>query len=119
MGRAVLASSKQNIELWLTTLITISSTQQWINLKQYSSRYLLTFLSSGQVWIGRSGPTRLEICLTLRGEPFPRLELQDLLQSITQAPVSEPRSCHAIQNDSLTEVSDVVSIEAETYLSRR
>ncbi|KAH7389586.1 hypothetical protein DE146DRAFT_170752 [Phaeosphaeria sp. MPI-PUGE-AT-0046c] len=30
---------------------------------------------------------RIEICLTLRGEPFPHLELQDLIQSILQAPV--------------------------------
>lgn len=95
MGRAVLALSQQNIELWLTTLITISSPQRTINLEQLSSRYLLTFLSSGQVWVGRSDSTRIEIQLTLRGEPFPYLEFQDLLQSILQAPVSELLdSCH-------------------------
>lgn len=117
MGRAVLASSRQSIELWLTTLITISSPQLTINLEQLSSRHLLTLLSSGQVWTGRGDSTRVELRLTLRGEPFPYLELQDLLQSIFQAPVSGLFDCRVNENKQLIEVLGMVSIKAETYTS--
>ena len=119
MGRAVLASSQQNIELWLTTLITISSTQLAVNLDQLSPRYLLTLLSSGQVWVGRSDSTRIEIRLTLRGEPFPYLEFRDLLQSILQAPVSAPSHHRVNENKQLIDILGMVSIEAETHYSRR
>jgi hypothetical protein len=88
VGRAVLASSTQHLELWLSTLIIISPAQQSIDIEQFSSQSLLSLLSSGDVWIGRDKGICIEVCLTLRGEPFPQLELQELIQSIILAPVS-------------------------------
>jgi hypothetical protein len=88
VGRAVLASSTQHLELWLTTLIVISPLQQWINIGQLSSRSILKHMSSGEVWVGRGNGLRLEISIMLRGEPFPLTEFQELLSSIIEAPVS-------------------------------
>jgi hypothetical protein len=87
VGRAVLASTTSNLELWLSTLIIISPSQNSIDTEQLSSHSLLFFLSSGNVWVGRGHGMRIEIALTVRGEPFPKVELQELRDNITQAPV--------------------------------
>jgi hypothetical protein len=88
VGRAVLASSTQNLELWLTTLIVFLPSQQSINIGQLSSHSLLHHLSSGEVWVGRGNCLRLEVSVTLRGEPLPLSEFQELLSSLIEAPVS-------------------------------
>jgi hypothetical protein len=88
VGRAVLASSTQHLELWLTTLIIISPTQQSINIDQLSSHSILNQMASGRVWIGRGNGLRLEVSIMLRGEPFPINEFQELLNSLLEAPVS-------------------------------
>jgi hypothetical protein len=88
VGRAVLASSTLQLELWLTTLITISPAQQSVNLEQLSSHCLLDLLSSGNIWVGHGRTTRMELSLTFRGEPLPHQDLQELVQNICQAPVS-------------------------------
>jgi hypothetical protein len=79
LGRAVLASSTQNLELWLTTLITISPSQHSINLQ---------LLSSGDVWIGRGHGMCIELDLSLRGDQLPHQQFHDLINSILEAPVS-------------------------------
>jgi hypothetical protein len=88
VGRAVLASSAHHLELWLSTLITISPLQHSIDVEQLSPSLLLNFLSSGNVWVGRGHGLHVEISLTLRGETFPQQALQELMSSILQAPVS-------------------------------
>lgn len=88
VGRAVLASSTLPLELWLTTLITISPAQHSIDLEQLSSHCLLELLSSGYIWVDHGRAARVELTLTFHGEPLPRQELQDLVQNICQAPVS-------------------------------
>ncbi|KAF2833612.1 hypothetical protein CC86DRAFT_311544 [Ophiobolus disseminans] len=87
VGRAVLASSKYPIELWLTTLITISPTQHSIDIQQLSSRTVLSILSSGRVWVHRGNGLRLQLEITLRGEPLPHQQLQELTYDILSAPV--------------------------------
>jgi hypothetical protein len=91
VGRAVLASSTQHLELWLSTLITISPSQHSINVEQLSPHILLNFLSSGNVWVGRGRGLRVEIVLTLRGESFPQQAFQELMNIILQASVSPTR----------------------------
>jgi hypothetical protein len=88
LGRAVLASSTQNLELWLTTLITISPSQHSINLQQLSASSILQLLSSGDVWIGRGHGMCIELDLSLRGEQLPHQQFHDLINSILEAPVS-------------------------------
>jgi hypothetical protein len=88
VGRAVLASSKENFELWLTTLIDISPSQQPTNIERLSSLCLLQYLSSGNAWVGRGNSMRIELVLSVRGMPFPKRELQELRDKITRAPVS-------------------------------
>lgn len=87
VGRAVLASTTQHLELWLSTLITLSSSQESIDLEQLSVHSLSRLLSSGHIWVGRGNGMRIELALTRRGEPFPKLELQMLREKIIQAPV--------------------------------
>jgi hypothetical protein len=88
VGRAVLTSSKQTLELWLTTLIDISPSQQATNIEKLSSLCLLQCLSSGNVWVSRGNGMRIELVLSVRGAPFPKRQLQELRNKITQAPVS-------------------------------
>jgi hypothetical protein len=87
VGRAVLASTTQNLELWLSTLITLSPSQDSIDVEQLSFRSLSHLLSSGKIWIGRGNCMRIELAISHRGEPFPRLELQMMREKIIQAPV--------------------------------
>jgi hypothetical protein len=91
VGRAVLASSAQHLELWLGTLITISPSQYSLDIEQLSSHLLLNFLSSGNAWVGRGRGLRVEIVLTLRGETFPQQAFQELMNMILQASVSPTR----------------------------
>lgn len=88
LGRAVLCSPAQNLELWLTTLITVSPQQGDIDLQQLKPSQLLDFLSSGDVWVCRGSDMHLELLITLREEPLPHRQLQDLVENILQAPVS-------------------------------
>jgi hypothetical protein len=88
LGRAVIASTTQNLELWLTTLIAISPSQGSIDIRQLPTGTLLSLLSSGGVWVGRSNGMCMEIELTLRGEPLPYQQFQDIVTSILGAPVS-------------------------------
>lgn len=88
LGRAVIASTTQNVELWLTTLITVSSSQSSINIHQLPTGTLLSLLSNGGGWVGRGSGMRMEIELTLRGEPLPHQQFQDIVNGILGAPVS-------------------------------
>ncbi|KAF2127246.1 hypothetical protein P153DRAFT_387792 [Dothidotthia symphoricarpi CBS 119687] len=89
LGRAVLSSPATNLELWLTTLITISPQQDSTNIDQFSSASLLVLLSSGDVWVGRGNGLHIDLHLTLRGEPLAHRQLQELANNIVKAPVWE------------------------------
>ena len=87
VGRAVLASTTHNLELWLSTLITLSPSQDSIDVEQPSFHSLTRILSSSDIWVGRGNGMRIELALTHRGEPLPKLNLQMLREMIIQAPV--------------------------------
>jgi hypothetical protein len=87
VGRAVLASTTHNLELWLSTLITLSPSQDSIDVEQPFFHSLTHILSSSDIWVGRGNGMRIELALTLRGEPLPKLDLQMLRETIIQAPV--------------------------------
>ncbi|KAF1921935.1 hypothetical protein BDU57DRAFT_67452 [Ampelomyces quisqualis] len=87
VGRAVLASSTQHLELWLTTLIIISPSQHSIDLEQLSSHCLLRLLSSGNLWVDRGRAMPIQLSLTFQGEPLPFQDLRELVQNICQAPI--------------------------------
>lgn len=87
VGRAVLACPTHDLELWLTTLITILPSQQAIDSQQLPPYALLRHLSSGKVWVGRGNGMRLEIELKIRGEQLPHQEREELVQSLISAPV--------------------------------
>jgi len=87
LGRAVLSSPATDHELWLTTLITISPKQDPAYLQQLTSAEYLDALTSGSVWVSRAHDMHIEIKLSLRDEPLPHKQLQDLTNAILQAPV--------------------------------
>lgn len=88
LGRAVLCSPAANLELWLTTLITISPQQDVTDIAHLKPAQVLDFLSSGNVWVCRGHGMHIELLLTLREEPLPQRQLQDLVEGILRAPVS-------------------------------
>jgi hypothetical protein len=88
VGRAVLSCPTHDLELWLTTLITISPLQQPIDSQQLSSCAFLSLLASGDVWVGRGNGMRVDVELTLRGEHLPHQQSQELVKSIMSAAVS-------------------------------
>jgi hypothetical protein len=110
VGRAVLASTTRHLELWLTTLIIISPSQHWIDLEQLSSHSLLKLLSSGKAWVGRGSGMRVELSLTLRGEPFPPTDFRELLKGIVEAPVSALAPTKYLR---LITPSDMVSVKVK------
>ncbi|KAF2035584.1 hypothetical protein EK21DRAFT_54099 [Setomelanomma holmii] len=87
VGRAVLASSAQNLELWLTNLITISPKQHSLEHQQLTSTSLIELLSFGSIWVGRGTGMRVKFTVTLQGDPLPHKQMQDLIHDILEAPV--------------------------------
>ena len=87
LGRAVLASSLHNLELWLTTLITLSPFQDSIDIQHFSNGTLLELLTAGDVWVSRGRGLYMDIAMTLRGEPLPQKHLRQLAESMLHAPV--------------------------------
>ncbi|KAH7084922.1 hypothetical protein BKA63DRAFT_559598 [Paraphoma chrysanthemicola] len=87
IGRAVLASSSQELELWLTTLITTSPVQHSLDIQQLPPASFSDLLSSGTVWSGRGPGMRVKVTITLRGEPLPNQQMRDLIHHILEAPI--------------------------------
>ena len=88
LGRAVLSSPATDHELWLTTFITISPKRDATYLQQLTSAEYLDALTSGTVWVSRGHDMHMEIKLSLRDEPLPNKQLQDLADAVLDAPVS-------------------------------
>ncbi|KAL5120504.1 hypothetical protein ACEQ8H_001522 [Pleosporales sp. CAS-2024a] len=87
VGRAVLSSSRQPRELWLNTLIIFSQTKYTVDLAQLSSHALKALLSSGQVWMGHGRGMRVEIALSVQGDPLPKPTFTVLRDQILQDPI--------------------------------
>jgi hypothetical protein len=88
LGRAVLCSPTTNLELWLTTLITVSLKQDGTYFEQLKSAHFLDILSSKTLWVGRGHGMHIDLKLILGEEALARTQLQDLTESILRAPVS-------------------------------
>jgi hypothetical protein len=89
LGRAVLSLPSKKLELWLTTLITISPAQDATDLKHLSDNETIDLLASGSVWVERGNGMRLSLDITLHREPLPGDQLRQISDSIVNAPVSE------------------------------
>jgi len=89
LGRAVLDSSVTQLQLWFTTLITISPQQNSIDIQHLKQTALLEYLSSGKVWVSRGYDMYIELEITNDGEPLGQRELHILGQQIINAPVSK------------------------------
>lgn len=87
LGRAVLSSPATNHELWLTTLITVSSTEDATYLQQLTSSQCLDVLMSGNTWVKRGQHMHIEIRLNLHEVSLPDKQLQDLADAVLHAPV--------------------------------
>jgi hypothetical protein len=86
LGRAVLCSPDANLELWLTTLITLSLTDE-NNMQQLKPAHLLDYLASGDIWVGRSHGMHVRLKLSIGEEPLAHRHLQNLTDAILRAPV--------------------------------
>ncbi|KAF2117753.1 hypothetical protein BDV96DRAFT_644094 [Lophiotrema nucula] len=86
LGRAVLQSTGAQLQLWLTTLITISPEQATTNLNKLSHAALLELLSSGDVWVRRGNGMHLVLELTVLGEHLDQLNTERLARGIINAP---------------------------------
>lgn len=91
LGRAVLATSTADLELWCKTLITISSQQQDINLERHSAASLLELLSSDDVWVGRGNGLHVDLNITFNRQPIADMQLQQLSDAILDAPASSSK----------------------------
>lgn len=115
LGRAVLCSPAANLELWLTTLITISPQQDDTNLQDFKPAQLLELLASGNVWVRRGHGMHIDLLPTLREEPLPHRQLQDLIEGILRAPVSVLR----LQEAPFNLLIDMGSADATDFAPKR
>src|SRR5207248_2635515 len=72
----------------LTTLITVSPQQNATNFDQLSMSAVVNFMSSGNAWVGRGIGMHITLDVTVRREPLASHQLQQLAESIINAPVS-------------------------------
>ncbi|KAF2707038.1 hypothetical protein K504DRAFT_492600 [Pleomassaria siparia CBS 279.74] len=87
LGRAVLDSPEEQLQLWFTTFITVSPRQDSINLRKLHNQALLELLLSSDTWVGRDQGMHIILELTSQGEPLGRREVAALAEQIVNAPV--------------------------------
>jgi hypothetical protein len=99
LGRAVIAMQSTNIELWLTTLITLSpdannpSVQEiTVDLQTLENDALLDYLSSGSVWVKRGNNMHMSFDCSKLGKPLDSHHLRQLGEGIVSAQVSDDGS---------------------------
>lgn len=92
----MIAMQSANIELWLTTLITLSpdtnnpaAQNASINLQTLDTDTLLNYLSSGNVWVKRGNGMHMSFNCTQLGRPLDSRDLRQLGDCIVNAPVSD------------------------------
>lgn len=96
LGRAVIAMQSANVELWLTTLITLSPDTNnpagqniSIDFQDLATNVLLDYVSSGNVWVKRGDSMHMSFNCTQLGRPLDSRGLQQLGVCIINAPVSD------------------------------
>jgi hypothetical protein len=89
LGRAVLLSPSTKLELWLTTLITVSPAQDAIDLQHLTDNETISLLTSGNVWVQRASGMHLSLDITVHRERLNNDKLRQLANSIINAPVSK------------------------------
>ncbi|KAF2266581.1 hypothetical protein CC78DRAFT_614767 [Lojkania enalia] len=82
LGRAVLSLQSAQLQLWLTTLITVSPQRESINFWQLNDSALLDFLLSGDSWVCRGNGMYIQIQLSVQGEPLARADTDELAGNI-------------------------------------
>lgn len=87
VGRAVLSTSGTNIELWLTTLITISPQQNTIDMQRLRSSDFLDYTSSGKVWVYCDHGMHVDLAISMQEYPLTHSTQCELTESILRAPV--------------------------------
>ncbi|KAF2467106.1 uncharacterized protein BDR25DRAFT_73301 [Lindgomyces ingoldianus] len=87
LGRAVLCSPNSQLQLWLTTLITLSPQHDSTNLHQLSKRVLLDYLIARNAWVCRGNGLHIMIELTVQGEPLGGNEMRELARMILNAQI--------------------------------
>ena len=87
LGRAVLALPDVNLQLWLTTLITILPQSAATNIQQLRRSLLIDFLCSVDSWVCRGNECCINLDLTAQGEQFPGEEMDMLAMDLINAPV--------------------------------
>lgn len=87
LGRAVLDLPSAQLQLWFTTLITVSPQQNSIDIQHLNEQALLYLLLSGNTWVDRGQGMHFVLELTANGEPLGRTDLGALAKQIVNAPV--------------------------------
>ncbi|KAH7125438.1 hypothetical protein B0J11DRAFT_306723 [Dendryphion nanum] len=87
LGRAVIASADSGIQLWSTTLITLSPLERSFDTQALDHFSLVQLVHSGYVWVCRGNGLYLDIKLTTQGENLRGAELSQLANKLMNAPV--------------------------------
>jgi hypothetical protein len=94
LGRAVFAIQSTNLELWLTTLITLSpdtinhSERNSIDLHSFEATELLEFIATGNAWVQRGNSMHMTLNFKKFGKPLDSHSLLQLGESLVHGPVS-------------------------------
>ena len=87
LGRAVISFAEKNVQVWSTTLITLSPLETSFDIESLHHQLLARLLVSGNVWICRGNGFQLRIAITTHGEQLGLSELNCLAQKLVDAPV--------------------------------
>ncbi|KAF2794658.1 hypothetical protein K505DRAFT_360864 [Melanomma pulvis-pyrius CBS 109.77] len=102
LGRAVLDLPSAQLQVWFTTLITVSPQQNSIDIQHLDKQALLSLLFSGDTWVGRGQGMHFVLELTVNGEPLGRTDLDSLAKQIVNAPVwSQLNMCPSLSMDEM------------------
>ena len=119
LGRAVLASQSANLELWLTTLITVSLEQSAASLQQLNANAFLDVMASGDIWAGRSNTMHISFEITSNGDPLDHRQLERLAGSIIDAPVGLFTALECVSNSSGMEAAGSSTCRSPASLACR
>ncbi|KAF2740677.1 hypothetical protein EJ04DRAFT_558666 [Polyplosphaeria fusca] len=89
LGRAVLDSTNAGLQLWFTTLITVSTEQLSNDTAQHSQSDILDLLLSEDILVDRGHGMNMVLDIAIQGEPIHAIDRKQLLQKILNAPAWE------------------------------
>ncbi|KAF2745686.1 hypothetical protein M011DRAFT_131926 [Sporormia fimetaria CBS 119925] len=87
LGRAVLGCVDAPVQLWVSTLITVSPLTEWINLQDRKYDEVLDYLVSGVPWVCRGRDLHAVLEVTEHGEPLEPVQRKRLEAGVLNAPV--------------------------------